>query len=81
MNPKQLGLMVRPGSGRVFIVAKKPANTLVVKDVTEDFVLMQAAEILREEAEGIETLYKVTHPTGEVIEIEVTARIVAQYQE
>lgn len=76
MNPKQLRLMVRPGEGTVHLVADKPGTRpVVVRNMTDDFVLMQAAEILREECEGIETVYRVTHSNGDVLELTITAQI------
>ena len=78
MNPKQLGLMMQPGSGRIFIVLNKPKATAALKDVTTDFTLMLAAEILKEEAEGVERVYEAADIYGNVMEVEVTAKIVSK---
>lgn len=79
MKPNQVRLMTKPGTGNVFLVEEKPGQRpKPVKDVTDDFVLMQAAEILLADAAGIATLYCVKHPNGEVLEIEITAIITHQ---
>lgn len=73
--------MGKPGTGRVFLIEEKPGQRpKPVKDMTEDFVLMQAAEIMQAGGEGIETLYRVTHPNGDVVELELTARITTHYR-
>ena len=77
MKPNQLRIMGRPGAGTVHLIVEKPGQKpQVIKDVTDDFILMQAAEILREGGTGIETLYRVTHPNGDVVELELTARLI-----
>lgn len=73
MKPNQLRLMTKPGTGRVYIVHEKPGQRpQVLKDVTDDFVLMQAADILAEGGVGMETTYQVTHPNGDEIEVDMT---------
>lgn len=80
MKPNQLGLMMHPENGRIFIVLKKPKTTTIVRDVTTDFVLMQAAEILAQEdgTEGIVREHVATDVYGNVLELEITARITRQ---
>lgn len=85
MNPKQFGLMLGlgPALGRIVLVARKPTSTFAIRDLTEDFVLMHAAEIMREvgpDAQGsaLHTTYEVRHPNGDVLEIEFTAKITNQ---
>lgn len=78
MNPRQLGLMMHPESGRVAIVLKKPRATEMIRDVTTDFVLMQVAEILNEggkDAKGIAREHVVTDAYGNRLTVEVTCRI------
>jgi hypothetical protein len=78
MNPKQLGLMIHEATGRIVIVLKKPKTTQVLKDVTTDFALMHAAEILKHDAEGTSNVYEATDRYGNVLEIEITAKLISQ---
>lgn len=75
MNPKQLGLMIHPDTGRVVIVLKKPRTTQVLKDVTADFALMQAAEILKGDGTSMENVYDATDSFGNYLEITVVTSI------
>lgn len=79
MNPKQLGLIMHPDSGRVFIILKRPNKTQALKDVTTDFALMLAADVLQAEGEGVERLFEARDVYGNVMEIEVTTRIVGKH--
>lgn len=78
MNPRQLALMIHYATGRVLIVLRKPKSTPVLKDVTADFALMLAAEIMANSGTGMVNTYEARDPAGNVLEIEVTARIVSE---
>jgi len=71
---------MHPSSGRVAVVLKKPRDTVMLRDVTVDFVLMQVAEILNDEpgAEGISREHVVTDSHDNVLTVEVTCRILSQ---
>jgi hypothetical protein len=80
MKPQQLGLMINPESGQVAIVLKKPRTTVLVRDVTNDFILMQVAEIMnteRSDVTGVSREYTVRDASGAVIVAEVTCRIIS----
>lgn len=81
MNPRQLSLMTQPGSGRMFVVLRKLHTTQVLKDVTDDFALMMVAEIKIAGGTGLEQLFEARDRYGNVIEIEVTAKIVSERKE
>lgn len=78
IKPNQLGLMLAADNDRVVIVLRKPNDTIGLKDVTEDFALMLAAEILKEDAAGIEREFVATDPHGNELTLRVTAEIVSQ---
>lgn len=78
IKPHQLGLMLAPDNDRVVIVLRKPNDTIGIKDVTEDFALMLAAEIIKEDAAGIEREFVATDPHGNELTLRVTAEIVSQ---
>lgn len=77
IKPHQLGLMMIPDQDRVVIVIRKPNDTLAIKDVTSDFALMLAAEILKEgDCVGIERDFEATDSFGQEMLIRVTAEII-----
>lgn len=82
IKPNQLGLMMHPENGRIAVVLKKPRDTIMLKDVTTDFVLMQVAEILNNpedpDAVGIAREHVVTDSYGNVLTVEITCRIVSK---
>lgn len=82
IKPNQLGLMMHPDNGRVAVVLKKPRDTVMLKDVTVDFVLMQVAEILNNpddpEAVGIAREHVVTDSHGNVLTVEITCKILSR---
>lgn len=80
IKPNQLGLMLAPDHDRIVIVLHKPNDTIGLKDVTEDFALMLAAEILKEgdEVVGIEREFVATDPHGNELTLKVTAEIVSE---
>lgn len=83
IKPNQLGLMMHPVTGAVAVVSKKPRDTVMLRDVTTDFVLMQVAEILNSddpEAEGVAREHVVTGPTGSRLTVEITCRILKREQ-
>mgnify|MGYP003607672174 CR=1 FL=1 len=78
IKPQQLGLMLYPKTDRVVIVLKKPNDTIALKDVTEDFTLMMAAQIMQEGVYGIEKDLVATDPYGNELTLRLTAAIVSE---
>lgn len=82
IKPNQLGLMMHPELGRVAVVLKKPRDTIMLKDVTVDFVLMQVADILNNdedpEAIGTSREHVVTDSFGNVLTVEITCKILSK---
>lgn len=78
IKPQQLGLMIYPETQRVVIVLRKPNDTIAIKDVTTDFTLMLAADIMKEGVRGIEQDFVATDPHGNELTLRVHAEIVSQ---
>lgn len=79
IKPQQLGLMMVEDHDRIVIVLRKPNDTIAVKDVTTDFALMLAAEILKEDdCVGIEREFVATDSWDNELTLKVTAEIISQ---
>lgn len=82
IKPNQLGLMMHPETGRVAVVLLKPRDTIMLKDVTKDYVLMQVAEVMNNgedpDAEGVAREHVVTDSHGNVLTVEITCRILSK---
>lgn len=79
IKPQQLGLMIYPETQRVVIVIRKPNDTIAIKDVTTDFTLMLAADILKDEGSvGFEQDFVALDPYGNELTLRLRAEIVSE---
>lgn len=78
IKPQQLGLMIYPETQRIVIVIRKPNDTIAIKDVTTDFTLMLAADILRDDGVGFEQDFVALDPYGNELTLRLRAEIVSE---
>lgn len=77
MNPKNLCLMAKPGTGRVYLVERKVGRpALPLKDVTADYLMVLVSEIIVNDGVGLEQVFSISDGSGRVLEVELVARIV-----